>query len=50
MTSQQEHKAKSYLLVRGRTIFLGQLKGDLGANQLVGQHLDVLLDGHESTR
>ena len=43
-------KEDNYLLVRRRTIFLGQLKGDLGANQLVGQYLDVLLDGHKATR
>ena len=42
-------KGDNCLLVRRRTVFLGQLKGHLGADQLVGQHLDLLLDGHEST-
>ena len=38
----------SYLLVRRRTIFLSQLEGNLSSNQLVGQLLDLLLDGHKS--
>ena len=50
MTSPQEQREKLYLLVRRRTVLLGQLKGDLGSHQLVGQHLDLLLDGHESTQ
>ena len=43
-------KEGNCLIVGRRTILLGQLKGDLGADQIVGQHLNDLLDGHKSTR
>ena len=44
----EQDKTKDYLLVRRRTIFLGQLEGDLSPDQLIGQLLN--LDGHESAR
>ena len=49
MTSYR-NKDKKYLLVSRRAVFLGQLEGDLSPDQLVGQLLDLLLDGHKSTR
>ena len=41
---------RRYLLVRWRAVLLGQLEGDLGADQLVRQLLDLLLDWYKATR
>ena len=49
MMLRQGQRRDLYLLVRRRTVFLGQLKGDLGPDQFVRQHLDLLLDGHKTT-
>ena len=42
-------KRDNCLLVRWRVVLLSQLEGNLSAHQLVGQLLDLLLDGYETT-
>ena len=43
-------QGNNYLLVGRRAVFIGQFKCDLSTHQLIGEHLDLVLNRNQPTR